>query len=88
MAPQVDLREIGLEGFDLIDKFYGVAGGSTRTRVKKNNNRVFPARQGRWVVHDEMEEPVVMNSKEVAARFGGIHVVDYFNGKKPQVRLW
>jgi len=76
MAPQKNLREIGLEGFDLIEKFYGAP------------RRVFPARQGPWVVqvpNDEMEEPVVMNSKEVAARFGGILIVDYFKGKQ-QVR--
>ncbi|PNX88670.1 hypothetical protein L195_g044781 [Trifolium pratense] len=58
-----------MEGFDLIDKFYGAP---RRTK----NNRAFPARQGRWVVqvpNDEMEEPV-MNSKEAATRFGGILV--------------
>ncbi|CAJ2653941.1 unnamed protein product [Trifolium pratense] len=69
MAPQKNLREIGMEGFDLIDKFYGAP---SRTK----NNRAFPARQGRWVVqvpNDEMEEPV-MNSKEAATRFGGILV--------------
>ncbi|GAU11189.1 hypothetical protein TSUD_198130 [Trifolium subterraneum] len=76
MAPQTNLREIGLEGFDLIDKFYGAP-------KRAKNNRAFPARQGRWIVqipNDEMEEPV-MNSKEVAARFGGILLVDYFKGK-------
>jgi hypothetical protein len=76
MTPQTKLREIGLEGFDLIDKFYGAP-----RRAK--NNRAFPARQGSWVVqvpNDEMEEPV-MNSKDVAARFGGILVLDYFKGK-------
>jgi len=81
MAPQTNLREIGLEGFDLIEKFYGAPR-------RARNNSVFPARQGRWVVqvpNDEMKEPVIMNSKEVAARFGGILVVDYFKGK-PQVR--
>ncbi|WJX90663.1 hypothetical protein P8452_72535 [Trifolium repens] len=75
MAPQTKLREIGLEGFDLIDKFYGAP-----RRAK--NNRAFPARQGSWVVqvpNDEMEDPVI-NSKEVAARFGGILVLDYFKG--------
>lgn len=81
MAAETNLREIGLEGFDLIEKLYGAP-----RRAK--NNRVFPARQGRWVVqvpNDEMEEPLVMNSKEVAARFGGILVVDYFM-RKTQVR--
>ena len=83
MAPPADLREIGLEGFALIDKFYGASSAPTRPYA----NRAFPARQGRWVVqvpHDEMEEPL-MNSKEVAGRFGGIMAVNYFKGK-PQIR--
>ncbi|KAK7363551.1 hypothetical protein VNO77_05697 [Canavalia gladiata] len=81
MAPPANLREIGLEGFALIDKLYG-APEAPRTR-----RGVFPARQGRWVVqvpNDEMEE-LSLNSNEVAARFGGIIAVNYFKGKQ-QIR--
>ncbi|KAK7291679.1 hypothetical protein RIF29_07014 [Crotalaria pallida] len=83
MAPSASLRDIGLEGFALIERFYGAPAAQKRSYTKG----VFPARQGRWFVqvpHDEMEEPV-MNSKEVAARFGGVMAVNYFKGK-PQVR--
>ncbi|KAJ1395230.1 hypothetical protein SESBI_33601 [Sesbania bispinosa] len=83
MAPPTNLRDIGLEGFGLIDKLNSSVAPSRRP----NSCRVFPARQGRWVVqvpNDEMEE-VAMNSKEIAARFGGILAVNYFKGK-PQIR--
>ena len=50
-------------------------------------NGVFPARQGRWVVqvpNDELEEPMsVINSREAAARYGGIMIVNY--PKKPKL---
>ncbi|XP_027333584.1 uncharacterized protein LOC113848322 [Abrus precatorius] len=81
MAPHANLREIGLEGFALIDKFYGAQA------APRNRSGVFPARQGRWVVqvpNDEMEE-LPLNSNEVAARFGGIMAVNYFKGKQ-QIR--
>lgn len=71
MAPQADLRRIGSEGFALIDKFYG--------RRRANGNRVCPSRKGHWVVqvpNDEMEE-TPMNSREAAARYGGIIIVTY-----------
>ncbi|CAL0325400.1 unnamed protein product [Lupinus luteus] len=83
MAPSASLRDIGLEGFALIDRFYGAPAAPRRSHTKG----VFPARKGRWVVqvpHDELEEPA-MNSKEVAARFGGVMAVTYFKGK-PQLR--
>ncbi|TKY72570.1 hypothetical protein E2542_SST01311 [Spatholobus suberectus] len=81
MAPPADLRVIGSEGFALIDKFYGPSA-----RRRPNTNGVFPARQGRWVVqvpNDELEEPV-MNSREAAACYGGIMIVNY---PRPQTRL-
>ena len=82
MASPSGLREIGLEGFALIDTFFGAPAAPRRPIF---NNRVFPARQGRWVPNDEMEEPP-MNSSEVAARYGGIMVVNYPKGK-PQARV-
>lgn len=69
-------KEMGYEVFGMnmiADKLYGTCC-----------RRVFPVRQGRWVVqvpHDEMEEPV-MNTKEVAARFGGVNQIK----GKPQIR--
>ncbi|KAI4345379.1 hypothetical protein L6164_012508 [Bauhinia variegata] len=77
-AHQANLREIGLEGFPLIDKFYGPPRRS-----------VFPARQGRWVVQvpsDEMDDPAVINSKDAAAIYGGVMIMNYSNGIKTQNR--
>ncbi|KHN26527.1 hypothetical protein glysoja_019766 [Glycine soja] len=83
MAPPTDLRVIASEGFDLIDRFYGP---SAQSRPKRNG--VFPSRQGPWVVqvpNDELEEPMsVINSRDAAARYGGITIVNY---PKPQTRL-
>ncbi|RDX57925.1 hypothetical protein CR513_62799, partial [Mucuna pruriens] len=78
MAPQSDLAKIGLEGFDLIDRFYGAP-----TRRPKQ-------RQARWGVqatqnHAHKEEPAI-NSKEAASKFGGIMVVNYYPKTKPQNR--
>lgn len=78
MAPPTDLRVIASEGFDLIDKFCGPSA----PRRPNNMNGVFPARQGRWVVqvpNDEMEE-LALNSNQVAARFGGIMLLNCFKG--------
>ncbi|KAG4956675.1 hypothetical protein JHK85_043055 [Glycine max] len=83
MAPPTDLRVIASEGFDLIDKFCGPSA----PRRPNNMNGVFPARQGRWMVqvpNDELEEPMsVINSREAAARYGGIMIVNY--PKKPKL---
>lgn len=85
MAPPSDLSEIGMEGFALIDKFFG----SPAPRRSIANNGVFAARQGgRWVgpvIKEGMEE-TTMNSREVAARFGGVMVVNFPKGK-PQTRV-
>ncbi|TKY54174.1 hypothetical protein E2542_SST18580 [Spatholobus suberectus] len=65
MAPRANLREIGLEGFALIDKLYG-GPTAPRTRRPNTNGLLVPARQGRWVVqvpNDEMEE-LALNSNE------------------------
>ncbi|KAG5011106.1 hypothetical protein JHK82_019743 [Glycine max] len=70
--PAAKLREIGLEGFALW----------CRGRRASSNNGVFPASQGRWVVqvpNDEMEE-LALNSNQVAARFGGIMLLNCFKG--------
>ncbi|TKY72572.1 hypothetical protein E2542_SST01313 [Spatholobus suberectus] len=80
--PQADLRKIGIEGFDLIDKLYGPSRRSS-------GSDVFHGRRERcWVVYqvpnDVMEEPV-LNSKEAALHFAGISVVNYPKGK-PQNR--
>ncbi|KAG4990474.1 hypothetical protein JHK82_023977 [Glycine max] len=84
MAPQQDLVKIGLEGFELIDRFYGAP-----IRRPANNN-VGKQRQGRWGVQathqSHKEEPVVINSKEAASKFGGIMVVNYYPKTKPQNR--
>ncbi|KAG4946331.1 hypothetical protein AAZX31_15G143800 [Glycine max] len=83
MAPPTDLRVIGSEGFALIDGFYGPSA-----RRRHNTNGVFPSRQGRWVVqmpNDELEDPIsVINSRDAAARYGGIMIMNY---PKPQTRL-
>ena len=84
MAPPSDLRVIGLEGSALVDRFFGAP--APRRSIAKNG--VYPARQGHWVVqvpYDEMEEPPI-NSREVAARYGGITVVSHRKGK-PQTRV-
>lgn len=71
--PPVDLKKIGVEGFALIDKFYGPPRRSTSA------HDAFPGRrQGcNWVVYqvpnDEMEEPIT--SKEA-------------RGGKSQNRWW
>ncbi|KAK7303754.1 hypothetical protein RJT34_14668 [Clitoria ternatea] len=70
-----DLVKIGLEGFALIDTFYG---GRQR-------------QQGRWGFqgttqdHCCKEEAVVINSKDAASKYGGIMVVNY-SKTKPQNR--
>lgn len=72
--PAAKLREIGLEGFALW----------CRGRRASSNNGAFPASQGRWVVqvpNDEMEE-LALNSNQVAARFGGIMLLNCFKGTK------
>ncbi|KAL2340969.1 hypothetical protein Fmac_008909 [Flemingia macrophylla] len=74
MAPQKDLVNIGLEGFDIIDRFYGAP------------NRRPP--KGRWGVQatqNHKEEPV-LTSKEAASKFGGIMVMNYYPKTKPQNR--
>ncbi|KAK7412922.1 hypothetical protein VNO78_04682 [Psophocarpus tetragonolobus] len=84
MAPPTDLRVVGSEGFDLIDKLYG-SSASARRRANSRKG-VFPAKQGRWVVqvpNDELEEPVI-DSREAAARFGGIMILNF---PKPKARL-
>lgn len=89
MARQEDLRQIGSEGFALIEKFFGQAAPK-----RTFGNGAFPAKQGRWVAHQvpndtEMEQQQqrgVMNSREVAARYGGMMVVNYTKGK-PQTRF-
>ncbi|TKY72569.1 hypothetical protein E2542_SST01310 [Spatholobus suberectus] len=76
-SSQADLRKIGLEGFALIDKFYGPSRA----------NDAFPGRReaGFWVVHQvpngEMEKPAV-KAKEVV----GIAVPNYPRGGKLQNR--
>ena len=85
MARRADLREIGLEGFALIDQYYGPP-----PRRSMNGGRyhgVFPARQGHSVVqvpNAEMEVPSI-DSQEAASRFGGIMIVNYPK-RKPQNR--
>ena len=82
--PPADLRKIGVEGFDLIDKLYGPPRRSSATDA-------FPGRRdGTWVVHQvpngEMQEPPI-NSREAAVHFGGIAVVNYcYHKGKPQNR--
>ncbi|KAI4345381.1 hypothetical protein L6164_012510 [Bauhinia variegata] len=81
-APQANLREIGLEGFSLIDKFYGPP--------RRSHGGVFLVRQGHWVVQvpsDEMDDPVaVINSKDAAGKYGGVMIMNYSKGLKPQNR--
>nr|KYP43499.1 hypothetical protein KK1_035066 [Cajanus cajan]KYP43501.1 hypothetical protein KK1_035068 [Cajanus cajan] len=78
-SSQSELRKIGLEGFALIDKFYGPARRSPASDA-------FPGRrEGFWVVHQangEMEEPVV-KTKEVCSY--GAAVANYPRAK-PQNR--
>jgi hypothetical protein len=63
MAPQQkDLVKIGIEGFDLIDKFYGPP--------KKLSNNGGRQRQYN-------KEEIVINSKDAAYKYGGIMVVNY-----------
>ena len=85
MARRADqLREIGLEGFALIDKYYGP---SPRRSINGSDQGVFPARQERWVVqvpNGEMEVPF-LNSKDAASQLGGIMIMNYPKGK-PQNR--
>ncbi|KAK7354830.1 hypothetical protein VNO80_20343 [Phaseolus coccineus] len=80
MAHQSDLAKIGLEGFDLIERFYGAP-------MRRPGN--VKQRQGRWGVQppqNHKEEPAVINSKEAASKFGGIMVVNYFPKTKPHNR--
>ncbi|WVZ18895.1 hypothetical protein V8G54_006217 [Vigna mungo] len=71
MAHESDLVKIGMEGFDLIDRFYG-AQLRRGSNVKQRQNH--------------KEESAVINSKEAASKFGGIMVVNYFPKTKPQNR--
>lgn len=62
-----DLRKIGLEGFALIDKFYGPTRRSSSWIVSQ-------------VPNNEREEHAV-TSRDAAAHLGGISVVSYSKGK-------
>ncbi|KAK7412918.1 hypothetical protein VNO78_04678 [Psophocarpus tetragonolobus] len=81
MAHQSDLVKIGLEGFDLIDRFYGAP---IRRPVANGGKQ----RQGRWGVQatQNHKEDTVLNSKEAASKFGGIVVMNYYPKTKPQNR--
>ncbi|KAJ1407677.1 hypothetical protein SESBI_24151 [Sesbania bispinosa] len=86
--PPADLRKIGLEGFALIDKFFG----PPRRSLAAANDANFNGRRERsWVVYQvpngEMEQPF-MNSNEAAIHYGGISVVSNNNHPKgkPQNR--
>ncbi|KAG4946334.1 hypothetical protein JHK87_042341 [Glycine soja] len=82
MAPQQDLVKIGLEGFDLIDRFYGAP-----IRRPANVSKQRQGRSGVQATHqNHKEEPVVINSREAASKFGGIMVVNYYPKTKPQNR--
>ncbi|KAL2340970.1 hypothetical protein Fmac_008910 [Flemingia macrophylla] len=73
MAPQKDLVNIGLEGFDIIDRFYGAP------------NRRPKGRWGVQATQNHKEEPV-LTSKEAASKFGGIMVMNCYPKTKPQNR--
>ncbi|KAL2340974.1 hypothetical protein Fmac_008914 [Flemingia macrophylla] len=65
MAPSADLRKIGLEGFALIDKFYG---------PPRRGNDAFQGRRERtWVVH-QVPNAVIEDS-------AGMSAVNYPKGK-------
>ncbi|TKY72567.1 hypothetical protein E2542_SST01308 [Spatholobus suberectus] len=84
MEPHPDLVKIGLEGFDLIDRFYGAP-----TRRPSNVGFTGRQRQGRWGVQatkDHKKEEPVINSKEAVSKFGGFMVVNYYPKTKPQNR--
>lgn len=73
-----DLRKIGVEGFALIEKFYGPT--SRRSSTAMMSDTKFAGRR-------EMEEPLAaVTSKDAAAHFGGISVVSYSKGIKSHNR--
>ena len=67
-----DLRKIGVEGFALIDKFYGP---SRRRRANDAFGIVQVPSGGR--------EPAI-NSEEAAMHYGGVMVINYPKGKPPK----
>lgn len=82
--PQADLRKIGVEGFALIDKFYGPP-----RRNSGNEAFQYGRRERLWVVYpvpnDLVDEPTMNNSKDAAFHHAGVSVVNYPKGK-PQNR--
>ncbi|KAK7329487.1 hypothetical protein VNO77_23656 [Canavalia gladiata] len=77
MASQQDLVKIGLEGFDIIDRFYGAPN-----KRSTNGSR---QRQGRWgfqgIQSHHTKEEQVINSKDAASQYGGIMILNYPNTK-------
>ncbi|QCE13293.1 hypothetical protein DEO72_LG11g286 [Vigna unguiculata] len=73
MAHESDLVKIGLEGFDLIERFYGAAAPMRRPGNMKQRHK---------------EEHAVINSKEAASKFGGIMIVNYFPNKTKPHNRW
>ena len=73
MAPQPDLVKIGLEGFALIDNFYGPP-----TKMSNNGGRQGQGRKGLQAnQYQYNKEETVINSKDAAYSYGGIMVVNY-----------
>ncbi|KAK4265795.1 hypothetical protein QN277_026801 [Acacia crassicarpa] len=73
------LREIGLEGFYLIDNCYGLQAGRRGRRGVIQVEASAPRRQGQRRA-DEMEaaaESACINSRDAASIYGGINVVNY-----------
>lgn len=66
MAPQQDLAKIGLEGFALIDAFYGPP-----SKMSSNGGRK------RQVHNKDQYNKEEMTSKDAAYNYGGIMIVNY-----------
>ncbi|RDX96331.1 hypothetical protein CR513_21023, partial [Mucuna pruriens] len=69
--PQADLRQIGVEGFALIDRFFGPPRRSS----------VNDALGVYQVPNNHVGTEPALNSKDAAFHFFGISVVNYPKGK-------
>lgn len=76
MAPQQDLVKIGLEGFALIDTYYGAP--TKRTTNGGFNGRQKQGCKGIQIIQDQhSKEELIINSKDAAYYFGGVMAVNY-----------